>query len=98
VLLARALVREPTMLVLDEPESGLDPAAEERLLQLLDCVNRERGVTLLYVSHDLENVRRHATHVALFRDYTVHAGPVETVLTAANVARTYGLGGPEAIA
>jgi ABC-type Mn2+/Zn2+ transport system ATPase subunit len=50
------------------------------------------------VSHDLENVRRHATHVALFRDYTVHAGPVETVLTAANVARTYGLGGPEAIA
>lgn len=98
VLLARALVREPTMLVLDEPESGLDPAAEERLLQLLDQVNRERGVTLLYVSHDLENVRRHATHVALFRDHTVHAGPVDAVLTPANVARTYGLGGPEAIA
>jgi ABC-type Mn2+/Zn2+ transport system ATPase subunit len=91
VLLARALVREPNVLVLDEPEAGLDPAAEERLLALLERINRERGVTLLYVSHDLENVRRHASHVALFRDGTIHAGPVDEVLTRANLERTYGV-------
>ncbi len=91
VLLARALVRRPNVLVLDEPETGLDPAAEERLLDLLARINRERGVTLLYVSHDLENVRRHATHVALFRDGTIHAGPVAEVLTHANLERTYGV-------
>lgn len=90
VLLARALVRHPTVLVLDEPETGLDPAAEERLLTLLERINRERGVTMLYVSHDLENVRRHASHVALFRDGTVHAGSVDEVLTHANLERTYG--------
>jgi ABC-type Mn2+/Zn2+ transport system ATPase subunit len=91
VLLARALVRHPNVLVLDEPEAGLDPAAEDRLLALLERINRERGVTMLYVSHDLENVRRHATHVALFRDGAIHAGPVAAVLTDANLARTYGV-------
>lgn len=91
VLLARALIRNPTVLVLDEPETGLDPAAAERLLELLARINRERGVTLLYVSHDLENVQRHASHVALFRDGTVHAGPVAEVLTHANLERTYGV-------
>ncbi len=89
VLLARALVREPAVLVLDEPEAGLDPAAEERLLALLARINRER-VTMLYVSHDLENVRRYASHVALFRDGTVLAGAVADVLTRANLERTYG--------
>ncbi|MEO6025922.1 MAG: metal ABC transporter ATP-binding protein [Candidatus Binatia bacterium] len=91
VLLARALVRRPNVLVLDEPETGLDPAAEERLLDLLAQINRERGVTLLSVSHDLENVRRYASHVALFRDGTIHAGPVAEVLTHANLERTYGV-------
>jgi ABC-type Mn2+/Zn2+ transport system ATPase subunit len=91
VLLARALARRPNVLVLDEPETGLDPAAEERLLTLLERINRERGVTMLYVSHDLENVRRHASHVALFRDGTIHAGPVDEVLTHANLERTYGV-------
>jgi ABC-type Mn2+/Zn2+ transport system ATPase subunit len=94
VLLARALVREPRVLVLDEPEAGLDPTAEASLLELLTRINAEQGATLLYVSHDLENVRRHATHVALFRDGGVHAGPVATVLTEGNLARTFGLAAP----
>jgi zinc transport system ATP-binding protein len=91
VLLARALVRDPSLLVLDEPETGLDPTAEARLLELLTRINRERGVTLLYVSHDLENVRRHASHVALFGGGTVHAGAVADVLTAANLEKAFGV-------
>jgi ABC-type Mn2+/Zn2+ transport system ATPase subunit len=98
VLLARALVRRPAVLVLDEPEAGLDLAAEERLLELLDRVNREDGVTLLHVSHDLASVRRHASHVALFHHGSVESGPAAGVLTAANLTRAYGIavGRPEA--
>ncbi len=91
VLLARALVRQPTVLALDEPETGLDPAARARLLELLERINRERGVTLLYVSHDLANVRRHASHVALFGDGTVQAGPVAAMLTPERLERTFGM-------
>lgn len=91
VLLARALVREPSVLVLDEPEAGLDLAAEQRLLDLLRDVRRARGVTVLHVSHDLASVRRYATHVALFADGTARSGPADVVLTRANLERAYGV-------
>jgi ABC-type Mn2+/Zn2+ transport system ATPase subunit len=91
VLLARALIRQPAVLVLDEPESGLDLAAEQRLLDLLRDVNRQQGVTMLYVSHDLASVRRYASHVALFHDGTVQTGRAAEVLTRANLERAYGI-------
>jgi len=91
VLVARALVREPSVLVLDEPEGGLDLAAEQRLLDLLRDVRHARGVTVLHVSHDLASVRRYATHVALFAEGTVRSGPVGVVLTRANLERAYGV-------
>lgn len=91
VLVARALVREPAVLVLDEPEAGLDLAAEQRLLDLLRDVRRTRGVTVLHVSHDLASVRRYASHVALFADGTVQGGLAGAVLTRANLERAYGM-------
>ncbi|MCC6764263.1 MAG: metal ABC transporter ATP-binding protein [Deltaproteobacteria bacterium] len=97
VMLARALVRRPTLLVLDEPEAGLDLAAEERLLALLDVINRDYGVTLVHVSHDLGSVGRHATHVALFHDGGVESGPAAAVLTRARLERAYGVAVPAAL-
>jgi ABC-type Mn2+/Zn2+ transport system ATPase subunit len=92
VLLARALVRDPAVLVLDEPETGLDLAAEQRLLDLLRDVRRAHAATVLHVSHDLASVRRYATHVALFADGTVVSGPAAAVLTRANLEHAYGVG------
>ena len=89
VLLARALVRDPSLLVLDEPEAGLDLAAERRLLDVLRETHGSHGVTLLHVSHDLESVRRYASHVALFADGAVRSGPVADVVTRANVERAF---------
>lgn len=53
VLLARALLRRPDLLVLDEPAQGLDPSGEEALYELISKLNTERGCTVLMVSHDL---------------------------------------------
>ncbi|MFJ4383995.1 ABC transporter ATP-binding protein [Pseudomonas sp. NPDC089408] len=53
VAIARALVTEPRMLVADEPTGSLDPLTGTRVLQLLLALNRERGTTLLMVTHDL---------------------------------------------
>ncbi len=65
-LLARALVREPSLLVLDEPMSHLDADAQEALLADVLALNRSRGLTVLLVTHDRAMAERHATHVATF--------------------------------
>lgn len=89
VLLARALVRTPTLLVLDEPEAGLDLVAERRLLDVLREINRMHGVTVVHVSHDLESVRHYATHVALFAGGTVRSGLAAEVMTRADLERAF---------
>lgn len=90
-LVARALVRHPALLVLDEPTNGLDLAAEETLLAFVDRVNREENVTPLFVTHDLRLAARHATHVALFGGGTVKAGTRDQILTGENLAGVYGV-------
>ena len=63
VLLARALCAAGRLLLLDEPTSGLDPQAREELYQLLLELHRKEALTIVMVSHDLEGVRRCATHI-----------------------------------
>lgn len=89
-MIARALVREPRLLLLDEPTASLDPAAVDSLLGLVARVNREEGVTVLLVTHDLPVADRCATHVALFHDGEVEAGPRAEVLRHDNLERIYG--------
>lgn len=89
-LLARALIRQPQILILDEPTSGLDPTSHEAFLQLLESWNRERQLTILYVTHDVDVAERFATHAALFADGRVIAGPRAAVVTASHLERIYG--------
>ena len=65
VLLARALCREPKLLILDEPCAGLDPAITAEFYELLDTINKKQGVTILMVSHDLEQVEQYAGHIIM---------------------------------
>jgi ABC-type Mn2+/Zn2+ transport system ATPase subunit len=92
VLVARALVRRPTLLVLDEPTNNLDLPTENALLRLLVALNHTEQQTILFVTHNVELATRYATHVGLLHSGQILAGPRETVLTTSNLARIYGGG------
>lgn len=63
VLLARALCAAQKMLLLDEPVSGLDPAAMQEMYHILASLNREKDMTILMVTHDIEASVRYASHI-----------------------------------
>lgn len=62
VLLARALCATQKMLLLDEPVSALDPAAQDEMYSLIEKLNSE-GITIIMISHDIEAALKYATHV-----------------------------------
>jgi ABC-type Mn2+/Zn2+ transport system ATPase subunit len=80
-LVARALVRRPSLLILDEPTSNLDPAAEDAFLRLLVELRRAQALTLVFVTHDVEVAARYGTHLALVSAGRVRAGVAQDLLT-----------------
>jgi len=73
-LIAKALAAQPSLLVLDEPTTGVDAAAQESLASLLDELHRELGVTILYVSHEFGAVEQFVQRVVLVRGGIVFDG------------------------
>ncbi len=73
--IARALAGEPSLLVLDEPTTGVDTEGQEALAALLDRLHRELEVTVLYVSHEFGAVERYVERVVLVRGAIVFDGP-----------------------
>ena len=63
VLLARALCATKKMLLLDEPVAGLDPIVTNELYTLIEKINRELGITVIMVSHDVSSTLSYATHI-----------------------------------
>ncbi len=63
VLLARALCATTKLLFLDEPVSGLDPKVTAEMYALIESLNRDRGITVIMISHDVGAALRYATHV-----------------------------------
>ena len=62
-LLARALCATKKLLLLDEPVSGLDPVVTADLYRLIERLNREKGITVVMISHDIHVALRYATHI-----------------------------------
>jgi ABC-type Mn2+/Zn2+ transport system ATPase subunit len=81
VLVARALATRPDVLVLDEPTAGIDAAATQGVLEVLERLHARDGITVLLVSHDLEVVRRRAREVIWLHQGRALQGPVATLLT-----------------
>ncbi len=92
VLIARALMARPRLLILDEPCAGLDPVARERFLAWVDRLARQRGSpTLVLVTHHVEEITPAFTHALLLRGgRVVAAGPRAAVLTSRRLSAVFG--------
>jgi iron complex transport system ATP-binding protein len=93
VLIARAFLPAPALLVLDEPCEGLDPLARERLLEdLARFAARPGAPTMVLVTHHLEEIPPFVSHAMLLANGGVVAtGPVEEVVTTAHLSRAFGV-------
>ena len=81
VALARALVMDPPLLMLDEPTAGLDPDSSDAFVTLLRSLHRELGLTVVMVTHDLDTLFELADRVAVLAEQRVIiAAPVREVL------------------
>jgi iron complex transport system ATP-binding protein len=93
VQIARALMADPELLLLDEPAAGLDLGAREALMRRLTRVMASpEGPVLVMVSHHVEEIPPGVTHVLLLRGGAVTAaGPINEILTGEHLSRCYGL-------
>lgn len=90
LLVALALIGRPNVLLLDEPTSGVDESGQEKLNELVARVQRERGLTVLLISHDLSVVYRYATHVLCLSRQRAWFGPPRQILTPDLLHELYG--------
>ena len=94
---ARALMAEPKMLLLDEPMAGINPTLGARLLEHMHTLREERGMTFLFVEHDMEVVMGHSDRVIVMAEGKVIAsGPPDEVRRDRKVIDAY-LGGGGAV-
>ena len=95
VLLARALCATQKMLLLDEPVAGLDPLVTAEFYHLIQKLNREHGVTVVMVSHDLYDALALSTHILHLQKQTAFFGTKEAYLQSA-CYRAFAGGGADA--
>ena len=93
VLLARALMTDPEVLVLDEPTSGLDLGARELLIAALsEIMKGSKSPQIVLVTHQIEEIPDGVTHCAIMSQGQItHQGPIEDILTGVNLSQVYGM-------
>jgi zinc/manganese transport system ATP-binding protein len=89
VFLARALLRRPDLLLMDEPTSGVDVRTRHEVLHLLDELNGD-GIAMLLTTHDLNGIAAHLPHLVCLHKRVIGAGRPQDVLTPKILEATYG--------
>ncbi len=91
VLLALAMEPQPELLLLDEPAAGIDFKDQKKFYELIASINRDIGVTVLLVSHDLNMVQTYAHDVLCLRGGSIQCqGPPSEILTPINMSLVFG--------
>ena len=90
VLISRALVTDPTMLILDEPMTGLDIVMKSRFRKMFDILT-DTGVNIIMITHDLTDIPLKLDRVIMIREGKIFKdGPKAEMLTSENVSEVYG--------
>ncbi|NBB75044.1 MAG: ATP-binding cassette domain-containing protein [Bacteroidetes bacterium] len=90
VYLARSIIRQPRLLLLDEPATGVDRAGAHDLYDLLDAYQARTGATVLMVTHDWNAAYHHASHVLVLDRTQISYGPPDAALSEANLRQAFG--------
>jgi len=90
VLLARAFLQKPKILYLDEPEAGIDIGGEQDFYERVQHLHKKHNMTIILVSHEIDIVSLHATHVLCLNQQNVCFGEPQSVLKPENLKKLYG--------
>ena len=88
--IAQALLRNPQILLLDEPTSNLDPGAQENLASMVYRINQEKGISVIFVSHDVNLIAKYAHRILYITKGQYAMGTVKQVLQTNVLTRLYG--------
>jgi manganese/iron transport system ATP-binding protein len=91
VLIARALAGDPRLLLLDEPTAGVDPGAAVAIMDVITKLNRDRGLTVLLVTHQLRIARPLVRSVIWVDGGVATKGPTATMLAPERIAEVFGV-------
>ena len=90
VLIANALLGNPQVLLFDEPTSGVDIAGEETIYGLIERLKKEIDLTIIFISHELDIVYRHATDVLCLNKEKICFGVPREVIDKETLSKMYG--------
>ncbi len=90
LLLAFALLGDPNVLMLDEPTAGIDQPGQKQLNELIRRLQQERGITVLFISHELSVVYEHSTEVLCLGHGKARIGSPRKILTPSLLNEIYG--------
>lgn len=90
IFIARALAGKPEVIFLDEPTAGIDTTSQEQFYRLLKKMNKEIGLTLILISHDIEVISHEVTEIACINKKLVYEGNPKGLLSHKNLREIYG--------
>lgn len=89
VLIARALASEATILILDEPTNDMDIKGEAHIMELIKNIHTERNVTVVIVSHHLQNIINYVERIAFIKGHKLIIQPIEKAMDERNLSEVF---------